>query len=695
MNPDNMSSTDGQTIYKKISSWLQRIRLVSSGFEGQRYLAKWLFLSTAIGIVAGLGAVAFYSAIDICTELFLGRIVGYMPPGPIGEGSTEIVPMIRPWVLPLVTTVGGLISGLIVFKLAPEAEGHGTDAAIEAIHEKGGMIRPRIPLIKLVASAITIGSGGSGGREGPAAQISAGFGSLMGKWLHLDARSRRIAVAAGIGAGIGAIFKAPLGGALLSAEILYIHDLEVEALIPGLIASIVGYSVFGAVNDYKPIFGAMPGIEFNQPIQLVYYAILGVLCGLVGIIYAKTFYGTHRIFLRTRLPRWVNPAIGGLLVGLMGLVIPECLHMGYGWVQLAMDSDTLPLWILLALPFVKILATSLSISSGGSGGIFGPGMVIGGMLGASFWRIFATILPGMPTNPAPFVIIGMIGMFGGIAHAPLAVMLMVAEMTGNLSLLAPAMIVVAISTAIVGDNTIYRSQILDRASSPTHRVRMSFPLLSSLLVRDAVSPCTTLPGSLPIDAAKPYFVHDPASVIVFLDSAGNFGGVATARQLNRISPEKTALTPINKLDDKEAVILNPEDPMDTALEQLTTRGLSWAPVVESGRLLGKLTVKDAIATYRNTLERSIRRTTELPGNIAVFEAKLNPSSPVVGKLLREAHFPADTLVVSIVRQSNTIFPHADTLLESGDIIVVMADPASENVLHAFLGSTDAFNSVKK
>ena len=696
MNPDNMVSGKEQTIHARVSNWLRRIRAISSGFEGQRYLAKWLFLSTAIGIIAGLGSVVFYSAIDGCTQLFLGKMVGYLPPSPVGEGSPDIVPMARKWLLPLVTAFGGLLSGLIVFKWAPEAEGHGTDAAIEAIHNKGGTIRPRIPLIKLISSAITIGSGGSGGREGPAAQISAGFGSLMGKWLHLDARSRRIAVAAGIGAGIGAIFKAPLGGALLSAEILYIHDLEVEALIPGLIASIVGYSIFGAFFGYTPIFGAMPEIGFNKPIQLIYYAILGIICGLVGILYAKSFYGVHEIFRRISLPRWVKPAIGGLLVGLMGLAMPECLHMGYGWVQLAMGSEAseLHLWIILALPFVKILSTSLSISSGGSGGIFGPGMVVGGMLGASFWRLFAPMLPGMPANPAPFVIIGMIGMFGGIAHAPLAVMLMVAEMTGNLSLLAPAMIVVAISTAIVGDNTIYRSQLIDRASSPAHRVRMSFPLLSSLLVRDAVSPCTTLSGKLPINAAKPYFVRDPASVIVFLDEAGNFGGVATGRLLNKIPPEKTGITPISILDDKEAVILNPEDPMDVALEQLTTRGLSWAPVVESGRLLGKLTVKDAIATYRNTLERSIRRTTELPGNIAVFEAKLNPSSPVVGKLLREAHFPADTLVVSIVRQSNTIFPHADTRLESGDIIVVMADPASESILHKFLGSTDAFNPVK-
>ena len=614
-----------------------------------------------------------------------------MPPNPVGEGEATVMGMARPWLLPVITALGGLISGIIVFKLAPEAEGHGTDAAIESIHKKGGMIRARIPAVKLIASAITIGSGGSGGREGPAAQISAGFGSLMGKWLGLDSQSRRIAVAAGIGAGIGAIFKAPLGGAVLSAEILYLHDLEVEALIPGLIASIVGFSIFGAFFGYEPIFGAMPQIGFNQPIQLIYYAILGIICGVMGIVYAKSFYGIHKLFKKSKLPLWLNPAIGGLLVGLMGLAIPSCLHMGYGWVQIAMKSQTdlLPLWVILVLPFAKILATSLSISSGGSGGIFGPGMVIGGMLGASFWHLFHPIFAGMPADPTPFVIIGMIGMFGGIAHSPLAVMLMVAEMTGNLSLLAPAMIVVAISTAICGDNTIYRSQISDRASSPAHRVRMSFPLLSSLLVRDAIVPCDTLPGNVPIIEAIRHFDRDPNSGLALLDEFGLFSGIVTSQRLYEKSPELKTTTPLIKLISKDPVVLNPDDHMDTALEQLTTRGITWAPVVENAHLMGKLTVKDAIATYRHTLERSIRRTSELPGNTALFEVKISPSSLLAGKTLRNAHFPVDTLVVTITRKGGTIFPHADTKLEPGDVVVVMADSAHESDLHSFLGNSKA------
>ena len=247
----------------------------SRGFEGTPYMAKWLVLGTAIGIIAGLGAVLFARAIGLVTDVLLGGIAGYVPPGPIGEGVPVIQAMSRPWLLPVVTTLGGLLSGIIVFRFAPEAEGHGTDAAIAAIHYHGGKLRARVAPVKLIASALTIGSGGSAGREGPAAQISATFGSVLATWLGLSAQDRRVAVAAGMGAGIGAIFRAPLGGAVMAAEILYLHDIEVEALIPALIASIVGYSVFGLFEGWEPIFGAQPGLAFENPATLVYYALLG------------------------------------------------------------------------------------------------------------------------------------------------------------------------------------------------------------------------------------------------------------------------------------------------------------------------------------------------------------------------------------------------------------------------------------
>ena len=372
---------------------------LGSRLRKARYVRKWLILGIVIGAVAGLGAIAFTEALHLATRFFLVGLGGYQPPSPLGEGAAiGSAQFTRPWAIPLVVGLGGLISGVLVFGLAPEAEGHGTDAAIEAVHHNPKGIRGRVSLIKIIASAVTIGSGGSAGREGPTAQISAGFGSMLARQLDLTPADARIAVAVGIGSGIGAIFRAPLGGAVLGAEILYRSDFEVDALIPSVIASIIGFAIFGAVEGFTPIFGFLRGYHFDHPIQLGYFALIGLLSGLIGLLYAKSFYGITHLSMRAPGSRMVKPAVAGVLVGLIGLAIPAVLGTGYGWVQQAMDSQLLgiPLWIVLALPFAKILATSLSIGSGGSGGIFGPGMMIGAFLGASVWRLLAPIAPGVP-----------------------------------------------------------------------------------------------------------------------------------------------------------------------------------------------------------------------------------------------------------------------------------------------------------
>lgn len=665
---------------------------IGSGFESTRYLAKWLPISAAIGIVAGLGAIAFYLAIDLVAEAALGRAVGYEPPSPLGEGAHGITGMARPWLLPLVTALGGLIAGLVVFKLAPEAEGHGTDSAIDAIHHRQGRIRGRIPLVKLVASAITIGTGGSAGREGPAAQISAGFGALLGKWLRLSAGDRRIAVAAGMGAGIGAIFRAPLGGAVLAAEILYLHDLEVEALFPALMASIVGYAVFGSFFGYAPVFGAQPDLALGSPVQLVYYAALGTVCGLVGILYARSFYGVAHLFHRLRLPRWLKPALGGLLVGLMALVLPQVLSMGYGWLQIGMTQQllSLPLWLVLLLPFAKILATSLTVGSGGSGGVFAPGMFLGGMLGAALWRLGHLLLPAMPASPAPFVMVGMMALFGGIAHAPLAVMLMVAEMTGNLSLLAPAMLAVAVSYAICGDNSIYESQLPDRASAPYHRLRYSFPLLSSLLVRDAMTgPEPVLGADSPLSDAEGWLRSGgPAGIMVVDEDGRVFGAIPRDVALGVPRADRQEIRARDVMSG-EVTVLDPGQALDAALERMSEGGASWAAVVEQGRPVGRLNVRDITRTYKDTLQRGVRRASALPEGAAILEARLGESSPLAGRTLGEAELPGGTLVLSVTRNGQVIFPSGSTRLEAGDVVLIATDPARESELSAYLGSPPA------
>src|SRR5579885_168915 len=444
------------------------------GLESTRFLAKWLIFGAVIGISSGSAAVLLSLSIDFATNLLLGNIVGYFPPQARGEGFTQFIPITHLWFLPLVTIFGGLLSGLLVFTFAPDAEGHGTDAVIDAIHYNNGNIQARVPLVKLIASAITMGSGGSSGREGPVAQIGAGLASVIGRFFLSMPVDRRIAVTIGMGAGIGAIFKAPFGGALLAAEILYLRDIEIEVFIPAIIASTVGYTVYGLFFGFTPIFGNLSIPPIQSPVQFVYYAVLGVCAGVVGITYTSSFYGINGLFRRIKLPRWIKPAIGGLIVGFIGLLFPQILGISYGWVQLFMDGKfllTMPLWVLFFLPFAKIFATGLSLGSGGSGGTHGPGMVIGAFLGAFLWSSMHT-LPFMPQQPAAFVVVGMMALFGAVAHTPIAVMVMLAEMTGSLSLLAPAMIALSISLTIVGNHTIFRSQILNRMHSPLDNAGM-------------------------------------------------------------------------------------------------------------------------------------------------------------------------------------------------------------------------------
>ena len=442
------------------------------------YLRKWLILGVSIGIIAGLGAVVFFLTLKYAGEYLLGYLGGYQQPQATGDGGGTGSPAFsRPWAIPLIAFGGALVSASIVAKFAPEAQGHGTDNAIEAVHTDPRSIRGRAVVVKLIASVLTIGSGGSGGREGPTAQISAGFGSLLTRRLNLSDADGRLAVSLGIGSGIGAIFSAPLGGAVLAASIIYREDFNYRALVPGFLTSATAYAVYGSILGFAPMFGFVaPDYRFD-PAQAGWFVVIGIAAAATGYLYARTFYGT--VALTKRLPGGIviKPAIGGLLVGLLALAIPQILASGYGWVQIAMTRDglaTIPLWIVLVLPIAKIAATSLSIGTGGSGGIFGPGIVIGAFVGAAIWRLADLIgAPALPESPGVFVIVAMMACFGSVAHAPLAVMIMVAEMTGSFSVIPAAMITVGIAYLIISRTpvSIYQAQRLNRDSdSPNHEL---------------------------------------------------------------------------------------------------------------------------------------------------------------------------------------------------------------------------------
>ncbi len=443
-------------------------------------LPRLLLIGLLVGAVSGVGAVFFFKGIELGSHILLNNILGYRYPTE-GLGFADAAAWTPPetiWLILPILIIGALISGLIVWKFAPEAEGHGTDAALKAYHGDG-KIRWRVPFVKALSSIITISSGGSAGCERPTAQISAGFGSILADVMKLSARERRIAIAVGIGGGVGAIFKAPLGGAILAAEILYLRDFKYDALLPAFVSSLTGYAIFGLFEGFTPLFGTA---EMSwTAVQLPFFLLLGILSAGMGFLYIKTFYGTKALFdaaeIKFRIPKFLKPVIGagiiGLLIIILAYISPEtllvgvgCLGTGYGFVQLAL-YNLLPFTVLLLLPFVKILATALTIGSGASGGVFAPGLSVGGFLGGALGLGLHLIMPeivGASSIPV-FVIIGMIAVFSGVSHAPVAVLLMVLEMTGSFTLAIPAVIAVTAASILLKDHTIFKEQRISRVKN--------------------------------------------------------------------------------------------------------------------------------------------------------------------------------------------------------------------------------------
>jgi CIC family chloride channel protein len=518
--------------------------------------------------------------------------------------------------VPISTILGGLIAGAIVYSFAPEAEGHGTDEAIAAFHQRDGVIRRRIPLVKAIASAFTIGSGGSGGREGPTAQIAAGFGSFIADVFRLSVKDRRIAVAVGIGSGIGSIFKSPFGGAILSAEILYSGgDFEGETLLPAFVASPTGYVIFASVFGFTPIFGIAPTSIFTHPLQLIAYAVLGIVCGLIGRIFTTSFYSVKRLFGHLPAPRYLRPMLGAAVAGLIGIFFPQILGMGYGFLQYLVDGNlssvstnffVLPLLLTLVLVVVlKIVAPSFTVGSGGSAGVFAPSLVIGGFTGAALWVVINTLLPGWIPLSAPLVIVGMMALFAGVGRAPIAVILMVSEMTGTLALLAPSMVAVILAYYVTGPKyTIYRSQVLRRSESGAHRGEYNVPLLTRIRVRDAMNPAVlSIAPQETVQRAYQTMLDKGFKGLPVVDS-GKVVGIVALSDVLKVAREKMASTTIAEIMTKDPIVAYPEEPLLEVLNKLTNHDIGQLPVVtkNSGELVGIVTMTDAMRAYDKILE---------------------------------------------------------------------------------------------
>jgi len=564
-------------------------------------LTRSVVLSAIVGMAAGCGAVALVLLLQATTWLFLGNLGGYVPPSPAFEPHLINYPAIesghlRRWLILFLPALGGLVSGWIVLRLAPEAAGHGTDSAIEAYHFHGGRVRARVVPVKSLASAILIGTGGSAGLEGPISQIGSGVGSMIASLLRLSTAQRRMLMAAGMAGGVGALFHAPMAGALFASEVLYRElDVEYEVLVPSIISSVCAHAVFSSVFGFGPLF-QMPPLVFDRPRELVAYSILALVIAAGSRFYTWAFHRTHDYFETLKWPPLLKPTIGGLLTGLIGFAFLPALGAGYGSVQRALvhGSSLVEVYgetsflILLGVFFLRSLTTAFSVGSGGAGGIFGPAIVCGAALGGATGIMLQNLLPGWNLAAGNFAMLGMVSFFGCVANTPTSTILMVSEMTGNYRLLVPALWVCILAYVINQRVTLYRSQLPNRFESPVHRGTMVSGILRNLRVSDLIGAKPRLFESVSandtlVELAQ-RLQNSSQEVFPVVDDEGVLLGVVSQNDLRPLSAVEPALWQTLMVEDAMAhsvPTVRREDPLSEVLSIMESRG-DGAIVVRDG-----------------------------------------------------------------------------------------------------------------
>jgi CIC family chloride channel protein len=593
-------------------AWIKEIARFSSRIDLYNF-GRWMVLALMVGVVAGLGGAMLTWGVNWISSGLLGGVVGFHVPG---HGESAIVTWDmpdRPWLLLLVLPLAGLLVGRIVQTFAPEAEGHGTDAVINAYHRERALLRKRVVPVKLLTSMLTIGSGGSAGREGPVAQVGAGFGSYLADILRLGYHDRRVLVVSGMAAGVGGMFRAPLGAALFAVEVLYSDpDFESEALIPAIISSIVSYVVVASLTGWDAIFHTT-NVPFGRPHELLAYLVLGMVVAAVGYIYVRVFYGMRdRVFAPMPIPAWTKPAVGGLLLALLALAVPQVLGGGYGWLQLTMD-DQLPLKILVLLLPAKILATSFTISSGGSGGVFAPSLVIGGVTGAIFADLSSRVAPQIAPPTAACVLVGMGGFFAGVAKVPIASLIMVAEMSGSYGLLVPMMLVSSVAYLLMRGVSIYEAQVPGRIDSPAHLGEFQIDVLERLTVAEVMDPdqaVISIPTGESFETVLELVADTDQYAFPVVDADGEVEGMFSINDVRRVmaTPEVWPLLVASDLGvtARGMAYLVPDDDLHTAVQRFTALQREILPVLDGAPpspVIGLLRHHQVMEAYDSEIQR--------------------------------------------------------------------------------------------
>ena len=623
----------------------------------------------AVGVSSGLGIVAFHEALQEGSRLLvLGDELG--------------IP--RTLYLLLLPAAGGLLVGLWVQWLKPGGPGQGVAGIIEAATYHRGRIAPRCALARVLGAVITLTTGGSAGPEDPSVQLGATLGSQIGQALRLSESRMRTLIACGSAAAVAAAFKAPITGVFFAVEVI-LGEFSTSALTYVILAAVAAAATSQIFLSSQPAF-TVPAYELHSPVELVTYLILGMVAALIGVAYVRLLQMAEDRVEHWRFPPWLKPAVGGLLVGgIAAAGRPEVLGVGYESLGAALNQPGRAVWLLFFLVALKLLATVITIGSGGQGGLFAPSLFIGGMLGVGFGSVAHALAPAITAPAGAYGLVAMGAVLASAIHAPIVAILLPFEMTNDYRIIVPLMLAVVTSYLVarrLEPESVYTLKL--KARGIDLAARRDQNIMRTVTVGEAMTrdfPTVTL--TMPLTELGDLLADTGHHGFPVLDESGQLAGIVTLQDYEQAIEGREAAQTVADIYTADPITALEDESLEEVMRRFGEDEVGRVPVVardEPRRLVGILRRSDITRAYGRALaqqselrQRQALATADPNGSNRLAEITIPPEASCAGQTVSTLHLPDECILVSIRRGQHTLIPHGDTVLEPGDRVLAVVE----------------------